>query len=146
MPGWVDTAVEDYRRRLRSPWRLALIELPPAHHGEGEAAAARARSHEARSLCAQLSARDFVVALDERGSEPTTRELARWLQQRQDSGQDLAFLMGGADGLDETVLQRAQYRWSLSRLTMAHALARVVMVEQLYRAVSVLAGHPYHRD
>ncbi len=87
-----------------------------------------------------------MVALDEHGSEPTTIELARWLADRRAGGQPLTFIIGGADGLDATVLARAQYRWALSRLTLPHALVRVVLAEQLYRASTVLGGHPYHRS
>ena len=86
------------------------------------------------------------MALDERGKELSTRELADWLKGRQQAGEDLAFLIGGADGLAPQVLARSQFRWSLSRLTLPHALARVLLTEQLYRAHSILTNHPYHRD
>jgi 23S rRNA (pseudouridine1915-N3)-methyltransferase len=93
-----------------------------------------------------LAPRDFVVALDEHGSERTTKSLSRWLEQRRASGQDLAFIIGGPDGLSEEVLVRAHLRLSLSRLTLPHGLARVVLAEQLYRAATLLAAHPYHRE
>jgi len=86
-----------------------------------------------------------VVALDERGREFTTAEFALWLRARQQGAQDLAFLIGGADGLAAAVLERADFTWSLSRLTLPHALARVLLTEQLYRAHSILSNHPYHR-
>jgi 23S rRNA (pseudouridine1915-N3)-methyltransferase len=153
MPAWVDAAFTDYARRLRSPWRLTLTEVAPARRPSagtaagGTAAAARAaRAAEAKRIVALLTARDFVVAVDEHGAEPTTVELVSWLTQRRTGGQDVAFVLGGPDGLGEEVFARAQWRWSMSRLTLPHALARVVLVEQLYRAVSVLAGHPYHRE
>jgi len=145
MPGWVDAACEDYRRRLRPPWRLTLIELPAARRGEGADAAARARVAEGRQILAQLSERERVVPLDERGSELSTAELAAWLAAQQPSGPELAFLVGGADGLDDAVLARGERCWSLSRLTLPHGLARVLLMEQLYRAASLLGGHPYHR-
>jgi 23S rRNA (pseudouridine1915-N3)-methyltransferase len=87
-----------------------------------------------------------VVALDEHGSEMSTRELASWLATRLRDGADLAFLIGGPDGFAPEVLQRANFKWSLSRLTFPHALVRVLLAEQLYRAHSVLSNHPYHRD
>lgn len=145
MPGWVDAACEDYRRRLRPPWRLTLTELPAARRGEGADAGARARAAEGRQILAQLAERERLVPLDEQGSELSTEELASWLRSQQVSGEPLTFVIGGADGLDATVLARAQRRWSLSRLTLPHGLARVVLVEQLYRATSLIAGHPYHR-
>lgn len=145
MPQWVDDAFEDYARRLRRPWALTLTQVAPAYRSQGPKAAHSARTAEARRILALLSGRDCIVPLDERAAEPTTLELVQWLGQRRDSGQDLAFIIGGPDGLGEDILARAHFRWSLSRLTLPHGLARVVLVEQLYRAVSVLAGHPYHR-
>lgn len=145
MPEWVDAACEDYRRRLRPPWRLTLVELPAARRGEGADAGARARASEGRQILAQLSERERVFPLDEQGSELSTAELAAWLRSQQSGGADLAFIIGGADGLDSAVLARGERRWSLSRLTLPHGLARVVLMEQLYRAASLIGGHPYHR-
>ncbi len=87
-----------------------------------------------------------MVALDERGRELSTRELADWLSTRVQQGQDLAFLIGGADGLAPEVLARSHFTLSLSRLTLPHALVRVLLSEQLYRAHCILTHHPYHRD
>jgi 23S rRNA (pseudouridine1915-N3)-methyltransferase len=136
MPSWVEAAVSDYRRRLPAAYRFELSELPLA----------RRKQDEGRRLLALLHEREFVIALDERGSQPDTLELARWLEARRQAGLDLVFLIGGPDGLASEVLARAQYRWSLSRLTLPHALVRVILAEQLYRASTVLAGHPYHRS
>jgi 23S rRNA (pseudouridine1915-N3)-methyltransferase len=145
MPDWVDAACEDYRRRLRPPWRLTLLELPATPRGEGVDAGARARLTEGRRILAQLSERERVVPLDEQGSELSTAELAAWLRGLQAGGDGLAFIVGGADGLDRAVLSRGERRWSLSRLTLPHGLARVLLMEQLYRAASLIGGHPYHR-
>ena len=95
---------------------------------------------------AAITAREHVVVLDERGRELSTRELAGWLKVRMQEGDDLAFVIGGADGLSAQVQERGNFRLSLSRLTLPHALVRVVLAEQLYRAHTVLSGHPYHRD
>jgi len=149
MPAWVDAAFEDYARRLRTPWRLTLTEVAPARRREGIDAAAGAKlakAAEAKRILALLRPGDFVVPLDERGAEPTTLELARWLTLRGADGADLAFIIGGPDGLADELFARGQWRWSLSRLTLPHALARVVLIEQIYRAAMVLAGHPYHRE
>lgn len=145
MPGWVDAAYEDYTRRLHGSWELRLTALASARRGQGSDEGKPARAAEARRILALLAPRDYVVALDEAGAEPTTAELARWLEERRAAGQPLTFILGGPDGLDAAVLQRAQYRWALTRLTLPHGLARVVLAEQLYRASTVLAGHPYHR-
>jgi 23S rRNA (pseudouridine1915-N3)-methyltransferase len=144
MPEWTDAAFTDYARRLRGHWKLELIELPTSSRRPSSVAAACAA--EARRILELLGPRDYVVALDERGTQRTTLELARFLAERLGSGQDLAFVIGGPDGLADEVLERAHHRWSLSRLTLPHAMARVVLIEQLYRAASVLAGHPYHRE
>jgi 23S rRNA (pseudouridine1915-N3)-methyltransferase len=145
MPEWVDAAVEDYTRRLRGSWKLEFNALAPASRKEAGGAAQGAKSDEARRILALLSARDIVVPLDERGTQFSTLELASWFEARRVDGQDLVFIIGGPDGLAEPVLARGRWLWSLSRLTLPHALARVLLVEQLYRAASVLAGHPYHR-
>ena len=144
MPHWVRSACEDYLTRLAPQLPVTLTEIEPASRAGG--AAARAVAGEGERLLAALRPQEHVVALDERGREHSTRELATFLAARMQSGQDLAFLIGGPDGLAEPVLARAQLRLSLSRLTLPHALARVLLAEQLYRAHSILANHPYHRD
>ena len=146
MPEWVDAAFNEYWRRLRGLWKLELIELPTASRRHSGGAALAAMSAEAQKILATLAPRDFVVALDERGMERTTKALSRWLEQRRASGQDLAFIIGGPDGLSEEVLVRAHLRLSLSRFTLPHGLSRVVLAEQLYRAATLLAAHPYHRE
>jgi 23S rRNA (pseudouridine1915-N3)-methyltransferase len=146
MPGWVDAAFEDYARRLSGSWKLELKALAPASRKQAGGAAPRAKSAEARRILALLGPRDVVVPLDEHGAQFSTLELSAWLKERRAAGDDLAFIIGGPDGLGDEVLARGRWRWSLSRLTLPHALARVVLIEQLYRAASVLAGHPYHRS
>lgn len=145
MPQWVDEAFEDYARRLRRPWSLTLTQIAPAYRSQAPKAAQAARTAEARRILGLLSPRDCIVPLDEHAAEPTTLELVQWLSQRRTAAQDVVFIIGGPDGLAEEVLARAHYRWSLSRLTLPHGLARVVLVEQIYRAVTVIERHPYHR-
>ena len=146
MPGWVDAAFEDYARRLSGSWKLELKALAPASRKEAGGTAQRAKSAEARRILALLGSRDVVVPLDEHGAQFSTLELSGWLEERRAAGVDLAFIIGGPDGLGDEVLARGRWLWSLSRLTLPHAVARVVLIEQLYRAASVLAGHPYHRS
>jgi 23S rRNA (pseudouridine1915-N3)-methyltransferase len=146
MPEWVDSAFNDYWRRMRATWKLELIELPSASRRGSGGAAPAAKSSEARKLLAMIAPRDFVVTLDEHGVQKTTLELSQWLEQRRASGKDLAFIVGGPDGLADEVLARAHLRWSLSRLTLPHGLVRVMLAEQIYRATMLLAGHPYHRE
>jgi len=144
MPSWVRNACDEYLTRLRGSLPIALTEIEPASRRAGGAPQAVAREGE-RLLAALLPA-DHVIALDERGRELTTRELSAWLGSRMQQGEDLAFLIGGPDGLAPEVLARSNYTLALSRLTLPHALARVLLTEQLYRAHCILANHPYHRD
>jgi 23S rRNA (pseudouridine1915-N3)-methyltransferase len=133
LPGWVDAGFADYQKRIVKPFRLELIEIEVAPRREGE------------KMLAALKSGDFVVALDLRGKSFCTEDWASWLAARMQDGRSLAFLIGGPDGLAPEVLARADYRLSLSAMTFPHALVRILFAEQLYRAVSLLAGHPYHR-
>jgi 23S rRNA (pseudouridine1915-N3)-methyltransferase len=144
MPGWVAAGCDEYLKRLRSALRVDLVELPPGPRAAG-APVERAMEDEARRLLGSLAKDDYVVALDERGKAYTSVELSQWLGERMREGRDLALLIGGPDGFAPQVRARADLSWSLSKLTLPHALVRVVLAEQLYRAHSVLAGHPYHR-
>jgi len=144
-PAWVRTACEDYITRLGSHLPVTLTEIGSGPRSRG-ASAERAVAREGERVLAAVRRENYLVALDERGTQFTTRELAAWLKIRMQEGEDLAFVIGGPDGLAPEVLERSRLRWSLSRLTLPHALARVLLVEQLYRAVSLNAGHPYHRD
>lgn len=145
MPGWVREPFDDYITRLASGLKVTLTEIEPGPRSAGRPPA-KAIETEGQRILATLRPGEFVVALDERGTEMTTRELAAWLAARLQSGSDLAFVIGGPDGFAPEVLQRSEFKWSLSRLTLPHALVRVVLAEQLYRANGVLANHPYHRD
>jgi 23S rRNA (pseudouridine1915-N3)-methyltransferase len=144
MPGWVTEGYTEYTRRLKPRLPVDLVEIPAAKRGDGDNL--RARTEEGRKLLGALRPQDHVVALDEHGKLRSSQELSRWLGQRMQSGNDLSFLVGGADGFAPEVLARAQDRWSLSPLTLPHALVRVVFAEQIYRAVTLLDGHPYHRE
>lgn len=145
MPAWVREGYDDYARRLSARLPVTLVELPPGKRSAG-VAPARAMADEGKRILAQLKPDTQVVALDEQGRQRSTAELAQWLAQRLADGRDLSFVIGGPDGHAPEVLQRAQDRWSLSRLTLPHQLVRVVFIEQIYRAVTLLDGHPYHRE
>jgi 23S rRNA (pseudouridine1915-N3)-methyltransferase len=144
MPSWVREGVDDYLRRFGNALRVSLIEIEAGRRTGSSAR--RAIDIEGQRLLAALSKDEFVVALDEHGTEMTTRALAVWLGARMRDGRDLALLIGGPDGFAPQVLARADLRWALSKLTFPHALVRVVLAEQLYRAHSVLSNHPYHRE
>jgi 23S rRNA (pseudouridine1915-N3)-methyltransferase len=144
MPGWVSEGFGEYSRRLKSRLPLNLVEIPAVRRGSGDVA--RAIAEEGRRQLAATRPGDYLVALDERGRTRTSVALSQWIAGRMQEGQDLGFLIGGADGFAPEVLARANERWSLSTLTLPHALVRVVLAEQLYRAVTLLDGHPYHRE
>lgn len=144
MPAWVREAFDDYAKRLRPRLPVTLVEVAPGDRGSGDTA--RAMATEAKRLLSGLRPADHVVLLDERGRSRTSLEVSRWLGERLQQGRDLAFLVGGPDGFAAEVVERADERWSLSPLTLPHALVRVVWIEQLYRAVTLLDGHPYHRE
>jgi 23S rRNA (pseudouridine1915-N3)-methyltransferase len=145
MPKWVRESYDDYITRLSPALKVALLEIDPGSRSGGKSPQ-KAIETEGQRLLSAVRKDEYVVALDERGVEMTTRELASWLATRLSDGSDLAFLIGGPDGFAPEVLQRSNLKWSLSRLTFPHALVRVVLAEQLYRAHGVLANHPYHRD
>jgi 23S rRNA (pseudouridine1915-N3)-methyltransferase len=145
MPKWVREPFDDYLTRLSPALKISLTEIEPGSRSAGRPPA-KAIETEGQRIVSALRPEEFVVALDERGTEMTTRELAAWLAKRLRDGSDLAFVIGGPDGFAADVLQRSDFKWSLSRLTFPHALVRVVLAEQLYRAHGVLSNHPYHRD
>lgn len=143
MPAWVDAGFADYAGRLRGDFRLELVEIPLAPRGRGDTS--KAIAAEGARMLAAAGERSCLVALQVGGRPLSTEQLARWLEDRSRDGQPLAFCIGGPDGLAPEVDARARIRWSLSALTLPHGLARVVVAEALYRAVSVLRGLPYHR-
>jgi 23S rRNA (pseudouridine1915-N3)-methyltransferase len=144
MPGWVDTGIADYARRLGPELRLQIEELALAKRSTG-GDTARAVADEGRRMMIAIHPDEFVVALEVRGKVFSTEELSKWLGQRLQDGRDVTLLIGGPDGLAAACRKRADLHWSLSPLTLPHALVRIVIVEQLYRALSILKGHPYHR-
>jgi 23S rRNA (pseudouridine1915-N3)-methyltransferase len=145
MPAWVDAGFADYARRLPRECALELKEIRPEPRSSGKTAAQLAAA-EAVRIRAAVPRGAVRVALDERGRALTTAQLAAQLGRWRDEGRDAAFIVGGPDGLDPAVRQGADLVLALSALTLPHALARVVLAEQLYRAFSILHNHPYHRE
>jgi 23S rRNA (pseudouridine1915-N3)-methyltransferase len=142
MPSWVNEGYQDYAARLKGDFKLELVEIPVAQRGSGDVA--RAIAKEGERMMSTIG-NGYVVALQVTGRALTTEQLAKFLEQRTQDGRDVCFCIGGPDGLSKDVDARAELRWSLSALTLPHALARVVVAEALYRAVSVIKRHPYHR-
>ena len=145
VPDWAQTAWADYAKRFPPELRLELkaIKTEPRWGGK---TTEQIMTAERQRIEAAIPAGTHVVALDERGSALTTAALAAKLSQWQGQGGDVALLIGGPDGLHPALRQAAHERIRLSDLTLPHAMVRVLLVEQLYRAWSINAGHPYHRD
>jgi 23S rRNA (pseudouridine1915-N3)-methyltransferase len=145
MPDWVDTAFDEYAKRFPRDCPLELIEVRAEPRTTGKTPAAMMELEAAR-LRQAISARTRLVILDERGEDMSSRRLAERLQKWQDGGDDVAFVIGGPDGLAPVFKQGAHETMRLSSLTLPHAMVRVMLAEALYRAWSLLNGHPYHRD
>jgi 23S rRNA (pseudouridine1915-N3)-methyltransferase len=148
MPGWVEAGYAEYAKRLPPECALELVEIEPAPRGKARPNAgelARIRRDEGERLLKALPSEALVVALDVAGKPWSTEQLASELAAWMASGRDPALLVGGANGLSEACLAKAEQRWSLSRLTFPHQLVRVILAEQIYRAWSITRGHPYHR-
>ncbi len=144
MPRWVDEAFAEYAKRMPRSARLKLVEVRPEPRVQGKTVA-QMLNLEAERIAAAVPDRAKTVALDERGREFTSAALARWLERHLQEGIDTAFLVGGPDGLAPPLRDKAGTVMRLSAMTLPHGLARVLLAEQLYRAVSILQNHPYHR-
>ena len=145
MPAWIQEGFQEYTRRMPPEVRVELVELKPEERSAGKPAA-KAMQAEGERLIAALPAGSTVLALDEKGRSVSTQGLSVMLAEWMRDGSHPAFVIGGADGLDATVKDRADKLISLSALTLPHGLVRVLLAEQLYRAWSILARHPYHRE
>ena len=145
MPGWVQQGYDDYAKRLPRECQLVLKEIAPDKRGKS-CDIARIIKDEGERMVLAIAKGSYVVALDMTGKAWTTPEMASALQRWLDSGQNVALLIGGPEGLSDAVKQLANETWSLSNLTFPHPLVRIIVAEQLYRAWSLLNHHPYHRQ
>ncbi len=147
MPSWVSTGFSEYAVRMPREASVDLIEVKPEPRPAKPSPAiiTRIMAAEAQRMQACLPSDCFTVALDARGKSITSEQFAHWIEERMREGRDVAFMIGGADGLDQQLKRNAGLLLSLSSMTLPHQLVRVVLAEQLYRAVSRLRNHPYHR-
>ncbi|HWA13198.1 MAG TPA: 23S rRNA (pseudouridine(1915)-N(3))-methyltransferase RlmH [Burkholderiales bacterium] len=148
-PDWVNAGFEDYARRMPREARIELVELKPgprSGQNPSQAAIGRILAGEKDRILAAVPGGSVKIALDERGKALTTAELARKLSGWMREGRDAAFLIGSADGLDPGLKREADLLLSLSAMTLPHAMVRVLLAEQLYRAISLIQNHPYHRE
>jgi 23S rRNA (pseudouridine1915-N3)-methyltransferase len=144
LPSWADSAVSEYLKRMPREARVEVVAVRPEKRS-GQSSE-RIKALEAARILEKCPANARLVALDEHGRQIGTRELATLFDDWLRSGRDIALVIGGADGLAPDLLAKAETTLALSRLTLPHALARVLLAEQLYRAWSLLANHPYHRE
>ncbi len=144
MPGWVTEGYQEYSKRLPSDFQLELVELPLGHRGKG-ADKARAIRSEGDAMLAAIPKGDRVLALCVDGKNWSTEKLADQAEAWRMEGRNISLLVGGPDGLDPRCIAQADQRWSLSALTLPHPLVRILLAEQVYRAWTLLQGHPYHK-
>lgn len=142
LPGWLEEGIADYVKRLPKQASLEVLALKASTKPTAD----EARAEEAERLLAKAAGSDVVVALDERGEQWSTRDVAKRMGDWRDNGQNIALLIGGADGLAQQCRDRAAHMWGLSQLTLPHGVARLLAAEQLYRGWSLLNNHPYHRE
>jgi 23S rRNA (pseudouridine1915-N3)-methyltransferase len=145
MPAWIQDGFHEYTRRMPPEIRIELTEIRPEERGGGRSVD-KARAAEGERTLADLPRGATLLALDERGKSFSTQGLSVMLSEWMRDGSHPAFAIGGADGLDPVVKARADKLLSLSNLTLPHGMVRVLLAEQLYRAWSILARHPYHRE
>lgn len=144
-PPWVDDAFGAYTGRFPREWKFRLDVIPTARRPKNDKSL-KARETEGDLILGKLGVDERIVLLDERGRQLNSKAFSDRLADWQSDGRDLCFVIGGPDGVPDSCRQRADFTWSLSSLTLPHGLARVLFAEQLYRAHSLLTGHPYHRE
>ncbi len=145
MPSWITEGFNEYAKRMPREAKIELIEIKPEPRTSGKTPA-QIMEAEAQRIRAALPASARCIALDEHGATPTTKQLTQQMQDWMQQGRDVAFVIGGADGLHESVKQQAQQLMAVSAFTLPHGMVRVLLAEQLYRAHSLLHNHPYHRE
>lgn len=144
MPNWVNEAIDVFAKRLREFCNLNLIELPLQKRGKAHSLK-NIQDKEAESMLKHIPEGSYVIALDVNGRAMSSEQLAKRVDQLQQTQPHLCLLIGGPEGFDESVIRRASEKWSLSPLTLPHPIARIVLFESLYRSWTILSDHPYHK-
>lgn len=144
MPGWIETGFQEYAKRMPADCRIVLKEIKPVERS-GSKTADTVKALEKEKIAAAIPKGAMIVALDERGRDLSTMQLSQHLSNWQQSGRDIALIIGGADGLDATFKANADILIRISSMTLPHGMVRVLLAEQLYRAWSITQNHPYHR-
>ena len=145
MPSWVSTGYKEYEKRMPRECSLELLEIQPAKRTK-QSNLAKVTEEEGKKILSSIKDSDYVVALEVMGKQWSTTDVAKKLSAWQGVNPSIIFIIGGADGLSEACLKRANEQWCLSKLTFPHPLVRVILAEQLYRGWSLMNNHPYHRE
>jgi len=145
LPGWINQGVSEYQKRMPPELRVNLSEIVPTKRNKS-AGTEKILKQEAERISVAIAKGSHLIVLDERGKTQTTTALAKNMRSWMQDGKNICFVIGGADGIHETLKQQANESWSLSDFTLPHGLARVLLTEQLYRAWTVIKNHPYHRQ
>ena len=148
MPAWAQSAYADYAKRMPPEWKFdcKALKATPRSSLSNTAHVMQTEGLRIQDALAGMGKQSYTIVLDEHGKGLTTYALAKVLKECQDGGSDVAFVIGGADGLDPAIKGKAQLLMRISDMTLPHAMVRVLLTEQIYRAWSVLANHPYHRE
>jgi len=144
MPTWIDSAFCEYSKRLPTSINFNLIEITPATRSKNKNLE-QLKKIEEEKINAVIGSNNLIIALDEKGKMISSHSLSVQLQTWMDDQQHISILIGGADGLSLSIKNKADQIWSLSEMTLPHGLVRIIMIEQLYRAWSIINRHPYHR-
>lgn len=144
LPTWINQGVAEYQKRLPAELKVELKEVLPVKRSKTQSVA-KVQKLEAERIESAIPAGSLMIVLDERGKSKSTQMLSEELKSWMQEGQSVCFIIGGADGINDDIKGRARQSWSLSAMTLPHGLARVLLMEQLYRAWSILNNHPYHR-
>jgi len=142
MPAWINEAFDSYMSKLDRDFTIQLIEIKPEKKFDS---IDQKKLSEAEKILSHVD-KEFLIVLDEKGLQFSSQELAQKLKHWSEHFKHIAFVIGGADGIHEDILHKANLTWSLSKSTFPHAFVRVLITEQLYRAHSILENHPYHRE
>lgn len=145
MPEWVDSGFLEFRKRTPPELQVKLVEITPSVRNKTTPVKKNIKE-EGERIQSAIPSNSRLIVLDEKGKTHSSIDLSKKMEKWFSQGQDIAIVIGGADGLDPVIKQQADETWSLSSFTLPHALVRVIVAEQIYRAWSILKGHPYHRE
>ena len=144
MPNWINLGIEHYQKQLPSYYNFTITSLDS--QSRKSSSAENSKNLEAKLLLEASSESTLLIAFDELGKQQTSKQISKSIESWQLEGESVALIIGGADGLSSEVKQKCHQIWGLSNLTMTHSMARLLVVEQVYRGYSLLNNHPYHRE